>query len=83
MSQTVNRKYYLPTGQLEDDFGNFTENFKKIDEDVTELHQKVEEEKTDLKNELRAEMSESLALMANLSLYALERTQKIKIGVEI
>ena len=83
MSLTINRNYHLPTGQLETDFDNFVENFQKIDEDVTELHQKVEDEKSNVKNELKAEMTESFALMANLSLYALERTQKIKIGVEI
>lgn len=83
MSKTINREYVLPTGQLEDDFEIITDNFKKIDTDVQELHTKLENSETDLKKELKDEMSESFALMANLSLYNLERTQKIRIGVEV
>jgi len=83
VSKTINREYVLPTGQLEDDFEIITDNFKKIDTDVQELHTKLENSETDLKKELKDEMSESFALMANLSLYNLERTQKIRIGVEV
>ena len=83
MSKTLNREYELPTGELENDFTRITETFKKIDADVHELHGKVEESETNLKKELRDEMVESFAMMGNLSLYNLEKTQNIKIGVEI
>jgi len=83
MSKTLNREYELPTGQLEDDFNIIIETFKKIDADVQELHRKVEESEENLKKELRDEMVESFAMMGNLSLYSLEKTQNIKIGVEI
>ena len=83
MSKTLNRNYKKPTGQLEDDFTRITETFDKIDADVQELHEKVEESEENLKKELRDEMVESFAMMGNLSLYSLEKTQNIKIGVEI
>ena len=83
MSLTANRDYKKVTGQLEDDFIRINETFEKIDADVHELHEKIEENNNQTRDELRAEQKESVAMLGNLSLYALERTQKIKIGVEI
>ena len=83
MSLTANRDYKKVTGQLEDDFIRINETFEKIDADVHELHEKVNRDTREAKDELRAEQQESMAMLGNLSLYALERTQKIKIGVEI
>lgn len=83
MSATQYRKYKKMTGELEDDFDHINETIEKIDEDVSNLHKKVEEKNDKTKEALRAEQQESVAMLGNLSLYALERTQKIKIGVEI
>lgn len=83
MNLTVNRNYKKVTGQLEDDFNRINETFESIDADVHELHEKIDENSNQARGELRAEQQESVAMLGNLSLYTLERTQKIKIGVEI
>ena len=82
--ETQNRKYKLPNGNsLSEDLPRIQKGFTQVDKDVTQLHEKIEKGLTDLKEETTSSNKTMLAMIGNLSLMNLERTQKIKVGVEI
>ena len=70
------------TGWLETDLPILKENFYLIEKIVTELHEKTKKVQTDLTSLLHAREDDSVMLLGNMSLYNLEHTQKIKIGVK-
>jgi len=82
MQQTKNRKYPLIKGHwLDDDIPVLIKAFLEIDEDVEGIDEKITTGLKNLKNEMNESIEEAKALSGNLSLLALEKSQKIKIGV--
>ncbi len=83
MSTTQNKKYPKPLGDLSIDIKRIDKSFDMIDEDITSLNKQIPKDIATLKQELTTEHDESIAMLGNLSLQNMERTQSIKIGVRV
>lgn len=80
----TSRGYTLPKGDwLDEDIGRIRDGFNNIDEDIQKTEERFEGMLEKFSLEMQQKLEESIFMNGNLSLLALERTQKIKIGVMV
>ena len=70
------------TGWLETDIGKISKNFIIVEQVVFQLHKKIETFKTDITSRFNKKSKKTTMMFGNMTLYNLEKSQKVKVGVK-